>query len=936
MAKSRANFKLLIGTAMLLSCMPITAGELGQATVLSFLGQPLEARISINDTNIDELRDARVSLAPLTEWLRAGLPPLPEGMRVDVDLLRGTDQPYVLLRTREAITEPVLQLLVNLQLTSQPVEGKPFILFLDPLPSPGDVARAELSARQARNAQNTRSQNATPARVLTAPAAVSSTATASLDRTASPGRAAANTIDSEYGPVRDGETLWSIARSYAAQTGFSTQQVVMAIQQLNPGAFDDASNINTLRSGSVLDLPDTNLIARTDLDQAIARIREQNSAWQGGRLQILTAQNEDKIAIPRANTLDALEKARLEEALLAAQRENEALREQIVQLEDELDASEADRRQIENRVADLQQALETSESASAAFAAAIEEPQQTAVEDSSDNPVDTDTTGSDDEQATETESTADLGSDESDDSGTLADTVAAGQALVEQAQDNIPAGNDVLANAIAQAQNRLPDNDDEATETADEALDDSDDGRFVDAETDSTDESDNVSSPIAAEMADTEQHDSSTEEEAPVTPTAPASQGDWSWPLWESKGWRNLTGSVGFIPDGLMGFIAVIGTLVIAVLLLVAWLFSRRKVGDDEYQDMLDRLAERRTANKKSPEEATETAAAEVMEDTEPDEAFSPADAVSDNAAEVADVIINDSIIEEDTANDNEVLEGIDDGDSELVSDYVDSESTDSEMETVTDTIETFAQDAATDVSLELDTEVINGDETMQDAEETERLPDADDLGLDDIFSVDGDTVTDPISESGAIELDADVTEAVIDDAIDTLNEPVDDVVDFDIGEPESTVESAADDADMLLEADLLDTDDMDNEVAVDLSVNDVTDADDMLDDLETIDLDAELGDSSLSDGETLSEHSEADDAALESLSDELQDIDEPMDDLEQDDLFDDDDIEIKLDLARAYQSMGDREAMLTILDEIEGDLTDEQQDEIMRLRSDR
>ena len=64
------NKNLLLISVLLFSCFSLNAGQLGRATVLSFLGQPLEARIAIDETNADELSDARVSLAPPTEWLR--------------------------------------------------------------------------------------------------------------------------------------------------------------------------------------------------------------------------------------------------------------------------------------------------------------------------------------------------------------------------------------------------------------------------------------------------------------------------------------------------------------------------------------------------------------------------------------------------------------------------------------------------------------------------------------------------------------------------------------------------------------------------------------------------------------------------------------------------------------------------------------------------
>jgi pilus assembly protein FimV len=76
------------------------------------------------------------------------------------------------------------------------------------------------------------------------------------------------------------DTLWEIAQKH--RNGGSVQQTMLAIQALNPGAFVDG-NINRLKTGQVLRLPDTVQSTALPQPQAIAEVSAQNAAWRQGR-----------------------------------------------------------------------------------------------------------------------------------------------------------------------------------------------------------------------------------------------------------------------------------------------------------------------------------------------------------------------------------------------------------------------------------------------------------------------------------------------------------------------------------------------------------------------------------------------------------------------------------------------------------------------------
>lgn len=84
----------------------------------------------------------------------------------------------------------------------------------------------------------------------------------------------------KHGPVQSGETLSAISVS-AAPDGVTSNQMMMALYEANPDAF--AGNINLLREGAVLRIPDVDEILLTRPDAATAEVERHTSAWRDGR-----------------------------------------------------------------------------------------------------------------------------------------------------------------------------------------------------------------------------------------------------------------------------------------------------------------------------------------------------------------------------------------------------------------------------------------------------------------------------------------------------------------------------------------------------------------------------------------------------------------------------------------------------------------------------
>ena len=285
---------------------------LGDIRLLSPLNAPLDAEVDVVDVAPEELNTLQAQLASRETFARYGLewPAYLAGVQVKVVHTNGHE--ILKLKSTEAISEPFMTLLLEVS-WSRGHLVREYTMLLDPpvyTPSQSAVASASVSApatgggtREGAIARSADSPVAAPAAPQSDPSTTQASTTEPVP--AAPTRAAPPTsADSGIGPmhvVQRGETLSGIA-SAAAATGANsarTHSFMLAIYQANPRAFDQ--NMNVLRSGAVLRIPDAAQAAAVSPVEAASEIRRQYAAWrsstgaaaapsgeQPGRLKLVT------------------------------------------------------------------------------------------------------------------------------------------------------------------------------------------------------------------------------------------------------------------------------------------------------------------------------------------------------------------------------------------------------------------------------------------------------------------------------------------------------------------------------------------------------------------------------------------------------------------------------------------------------------------------
>jgi pilus assembly protein FimV len=105
--------------------------------------------------------------------------------------------------------------------------------------------------------------------------------------------------------VKQGDMLAAIAAANRAE-GVSINQMLMALQRENEQAFSD-NNINRLKAGSVLSIPDDDAVRAIDAGKAREFMRGQNADFQRYREQLArrSRQTRDSAAVPNAGADDA-------------------------------------------------------------------------------------------------------------------------------------------------------------------------------------------------------------------------------------------------------------------------------------------------------------------------------------------------------------------------------------------------------------------------------------------------------------------------------------------------------------------------------------------------------------------------------------------------------------------------------------------------------
>jgi len=378
---ARLRLAGLIGLGLALLSNAALALGLGEIKVKSQPGQPLLAEIPIISSEPGELEQLRARLASPTTFERVGLP-RPQGLVNELDFSVALDEagrPVVRVTSRTPVDVPAVNFLIEvdwgqgrlvreysalvstpgtLAAAEQPVIDAPVAAPVDTITRPVEP----VVAATPEPAPVEQAPPPTPTRPAPAPSPAPAVAATPAPQVA-PGDALA--------PVRRGQSLSQVAAPLAREQGYTLDQAMVALLRANPEAFING-NINLLKQGAVLRVPES-AEAQTILEgEAAALVRSQIAEWRRARAPIpqpaAVVEPTPAAATPSAPRAAPVADARLEIAPAAAGAsgsgtqsgvsaggEGEMLaNEQLQQSKEDLAARDAEVQELRTQVAELE------------------------------------------------------------------------------------------------------------------------------------------------------------------------------------------------------------------------------------------------------------------------------------------------------------------------------------------------------------------------------------------------------------------------------------------------------------------------------------------------------------------------------------------------------------------------------------------------------
>jgi pilus assembly protein FimV len=351
---------------------------LGEIELQSYLNEPLDAEIALPQSRGVDPADVFVNIASESAYERVGLNRNQFLSKLRFKVVTESDGSLAVnVSSREPLREPYLNFLLELTWPSGRLMRE-YAVLVDP------PVYAEKSGVQ----DNVRAP------------AVSSSATGqrSSASNAAPRRQAQNRgyQRNTFGPTGPSDTLWEIAARVRPGDGVSMQQVMLAIQDLNPNAFIDG-NINRLKRGEVLRMPSVDQMQSRTQAEATRVVSQQNREFQapkrtvdatgkqsaqGDKAQAASGGDELKLLVAGDDAsqsadggsaggdselpggVDAGTAVAMEE-LESARRENTELNSRVDDLQDQVQTLQRLLELKNNQLADMQNATSDTETAQA-------------------------------------------------------------------------------------------------------------------------------------------------------------------------------------------------------------------------------------------------------------------------------------------------------------------------------------------------------------------------------------------------------------------------------------------------------------------------------------------------------------------------------------------------------------------------------------------
>jgi pilus assembly protein FimV len=286
-----SSFTLKALSAAVVSALLLSnayAAGLGKLTVMSSLGQPLRAEIELTSVSKDEVGSLVAKLASSEAFRQANIEFNPTLLSLRFTVEQRAGRQLIRISSSQPVNEPFVDMLLELAGPGgRLVREYTFLLDpaelrstqsaqIAPLPVPGananKGAQAVTPSEQVKQAAPAETERQAP-RAAARPAAPAASAT----------EAKSDGTPSEY-RVKSGDSLARIANQMRSG-GVSLDQMLVALYRANPDAFIN-KNMNRLRAGQILSVPNEEAARSLDKKEAHGVVVAQSADFRNYRSKL--------------------------------------------------------------------------------------------------------------------------------------------------------------------------------------------------------------------------------------------------------------------------------------------------------------------------------------------------------------------------------------------------------------------------------------------------------------------------------------------------------------------------------------------------------------------------------------------------------------------------------------------------------------------------
>ena len=341
------KFRKLILPLSILAAMQTHALGLGNLQVNSALGETLSGEIPLLFDGDEEIEDITVSLASNEDYAKVDLDKSYVPSNIKVEMAGEDNQQYIKISSKGPVKEPIISLLLVVDWANGHLLRE-YTLLLDP-----PLFNSKQIQQEYSDPVQTQTYEA-PSKIVESSNQV--TQTISEEPYSQTGQVT----------VQAGDTLWDIATSLNNGSG-SRQKMMVAIFNNNPSAFYN-NDMNLIKKGAVLDIPSTDQVNMISNGEAISEVRSHIQNWS--RLQTqdtaTVSDNSDYsidygIELVPPNDTDSSDSNNA--AGTSTNTSNSRTLAELSQTKEELISSELENNELASRIAELEQIVKDQETA---------------------------------------------------------------------------------------------------------------------------------------------------------------------------------------------------------------------------------------------------------------------------------------------------------------------------------------------------------------------------------------------------------------------------------------------------------------------------------------------------------------------------------------------------------------------------------------------